>query len=260
MHKLKIITLALISVLVLILGILWLQPKPSIFEDVPSVEYANEPVPDFNQHKQVKEKKQAYFDYLKPAVDAQNQYIKTIRQYLQGIKAKHVSGESLSESQQEELDWLIKEYRVNNSQTKNEIFTELLRKIDIIPSELVLVQSANESAWGTSRFARNGYNFFGIWCFSKGCGFVPSRRTDGAAHEVAKYDDLSTAMYAYMRNLNSHPAYKELRLIRQRQRNNQKPITAYALAGGLIKYSERGEEYIDELRHMMEINEELINP
>lgn len=260
MHKLKIVLISLISVVMLIVGILWLQPAPSIVEDIPSVEYANEPVPDFNQYTQVKEKKQAFFDYLKPAVDTQNQYIKTIRQYVQGLQAKHISGESFSESQQEEFDWLVNEYRVGKSQTTDQMFTELLRKIDIIPSELVLVQTANESAWGTSRFATKGYNFFGIWCFTKGCGFVPSRRNDGAAHEVAKFDDLSSAMYAYMRNLNSHPAYKDLRLIRQQQRNNQKPITAYSLAGGLLKYSERGDEYVDELRHMMKINEELINP
>ena len=60
-----------------------------------------------------------------------------------------------------------------------------------------------------------------------------------------------------MRNLNSHPAYKDLRLIRQKHRENQRPITAYSLAGGLIKYSERGDEYVDELRHMMKTNKEL---
>jgi Bax protein len=257
MHKLKIVTLALISVIVLILGILWLQPQPSIVEDIPSVEYANEPVPDFNQYSQVKEKKKAFFDYLKPAVITQNEYIKIVRQYIQGLRAKHVSGEPLSDYQQEEFEWLVNEYRVDKNQDIDGKFTELLRKVDIIPVELVLVQTANESAWGTSRFAKKGYNFFGIWCFTKGCGFVPSRRNDGAAHEVAKFDDLSSAMYSYMRNLNSHPAYKDLRLIRQKHRENQRPITAYSLAGGLIKYSERGDEYVDELRHMMKTNKEL---
>ena len=43
------------------------------------------------------------------------------------------------------------------------------------------MQAANESAWGTSRFARIGLNFFGQWCYSKGCGMVPKRRNTGAA-------------------------------------------------------------------------------
>lgn len=259
MHKFKIVSLALISVIVLILGVLWLQPKHSILEDIPSVEYANEPVPDFNKYTQVKEKKQAFFDYLKPAVITQNEYIKKIRQYIQGLRAKHVSGDPFTDFQQEEFEWLVNEYRVEKDQDMEEKFAELLRKVDIIPIELVLVQTANESAWGTSRFATKGYNFFGIWCFTRGCGFVPSRRNDGAAHEVAKFDDLSSAMYAYMRNLNSHPAYRDLRLIRHKQRENQRPISAYSLAGGLIKYSERGDEYVDELRHMMKTNKELID-
>ncbi|MFT6269094.1 MAG: Bax protein [Alphaproteobacteria bacterium] len=260
MHKFKIISVAVGFVLLLIIGIIYLQPTPSIVEDIPTVEYAEDPVPDFTQFSQVTEKKQAFFDYLTPAVKAQNQYLKNIRQYVQGLRAKHIAGDELSQDQQEEFDWLIHEYRVEKTQPMDHKFTDLFRKIDIIPIELVLIQTANESGWGTSRFATKGYNFFGLWCFSKGCGFVPSRRNDGAAHEVAKFDDLSSAMYAYMRNLNSHPAYKDLRLIREKQRNNQKPITAYSMAEGLTKYSERGEEYVDELRDMMRINKDLINP
>lgn len=259
MHKLKILFLSLLSVILVVTGVWLLQPKPSIVEDIPKVENAGEPVPDFSQYKQVKDKKAAFFDYLRPAVQSQNDYILTLRQLVQGYRAKQISGEILSDTQQEELEWLIREYRVDTSQGQEGIFDELIRKIDIIPIELVLVQTANESAWGTSRFARKGYNFFGLWCFRTGCGFVPSRRNDGAKHEVARFDDLSSAMYAYMRNLNSHPAYRDLRLIRLKQRNNQKPITANALAEGLTKYSERGQEYVDELRHMIRINKDLIS-
>lgn len=260
MHKLKIISVAVGFVLFLMIGIIYLQPSPSIIENIPTVEYAQDPVPDFAQYTQVIQKKQAFFDYLTPAVQAQNQYIKNVRQYVQGLRAKQITGEELSQDQQAELDWLIHEYRVDKTQSIDDKYTELFSKIDIIPIELVLIQTANESGWGTSRFATKGYNFFGLWCFSEGCGFVPSRRNDGAVHEVAKFDDLSSAMYAYMRNLNSHPAYKDLRIIRQKQRNNQKPITAHSLAEGLTKYSERGEEYVNELRDMIRINAELINP
>ena len=259
MHKIKIISLTLISIIVIVIGIWMLQPEPSVVKNIPEVEYSEEPVPDFSQYTIVKEKKAAFFDYLKPAIEAQNEYIKSVRQLIQGLRAKQITGESLSSEQQEELDFLIKEYRVKPEQDLEAIYEELMRKVDIIPAELVLVQTANESAWGTSRFARNGYNFFGLWCFRKGCGFVPSRRNDGAEHEVAKFDDLSSAMYAYMRNLNRHPAYRDMRLIRQQYRNKQQPITAYALAEGLTKYSERGQEYVDELRQMIRINKELIN-
>ena len=259
MHKFKIIILTLISVFVVALSVWWLQPEPSITEAIPVSENAKEPVPDFSQYTKVIDKKSAFFDYLRPAVEAQNDYIVKLRQLVQGFRAKEISGEQLSEKQLEELSFLLKEYRIKKNVPREDMYARLIRKIDIIPLELVLVQTANESAWGTSRFARQGYNFFGLWCFRTGCGFVPSRRNSGASHEVAKFEDLSSAMYEYMRTLNSHPAYTDMRLIREKQRINQQAITANALAEGLTKYSERGQEYVDELRHMIRINKDLIS-
>jgi Bax protein len=265
MHKIKVVSVAIGVSIIVVAALMYTQPNANTeqtidVEDIPSVEYAKQAVPDFTKYSQVKEKKAAFFNYLKPAITVQNEYITSVRQFVIDLQAKQLSGEDFSVDQQTQLTWLIDEYRVGDSQIIEEIFSDLLRKIDIIPAELVLMQSANESAWGTSRFAKQGYNFFGLWCFKKGCGFVPKRRNKGAAHEVAKFPDLSTAMYAYMRNLNSHPAYKQLRLIRLEQRNEQKPISAYALADGLTKYSERGDEYVKELRDMMRINKELIAP
>ena len=117
-----------------------------------------------------------------------------------------------------------------------------------------MVQAANESGWGASRFAQQGYNFFGLWCFKKGCGFVPKQRNDNAVHEVAKFRDLSHAVMTYTRNLNRHYAYKDLRMIRQNLRQADKPVSAKALAAGLSSYSERGQAYIDELLSMLRVN------
>lgn len=258
MHKLKIILVAALSLVALVAAILYFQPKPSVVETIPVVENANDPVPDFTQFENVTDKKQAYFDYLRPAAEAQNAYFLKVRHYLQGLRAKVLAQEPLSEEQLSEIEWLVKEYRVDTDQDKLNILNTLLRRIDIIPVELVLVQSANESAWGTSRFAVQGYNFFGMWCFVKDCGFVPKRRNEDAAHEVAKYDDLSSAMYSYMRNLNRHPAYSQLRAIRAELRSSQQAVSAMKLAEGLSRYSERGEEYIEELQQMIRINKDLI--
>lgn len=258
MHKLKIISVAFLAVAVVVISIILLQPAPSIVQEIPQVETAEEPVPDFKQYEDVRNKKQAFFDYLKPAIEAQNEYFRDIRRFLLGIRAKHIADEEIPDFQMEELAWLIQEYRVDENKSLDEIFDELLRKIDIIPMDLVLVQSANESAWGTSRFATEGYNFFGLWCFVENCGFVPKRRDDGASHEVAKFDDLSSAVYVYMRNLNRHPAYRDLRLIRERLRENQQRISGAKLAEGLTKYSERGDEYVEELQSMIRVNKEFI--
>lgn len=258
MLKIKIISISFILILAVIFGLVYLQPAKNTVHNIPSVDYASDPVPDFNKYERVQDKKQAFFDYLKPVIASNNQYIAAVRSLIQEYQQMHQSGKAFTEAQQEELDWLLKEYRISSNDDLGPRFTELLQKVDLIPADLVLVQTANESAWGTSRFARKGYNFFGLWCFTKGCGFVPSQRNEGASHEVAKFDDLTEAMYSYMRNLNSHPAYEELRAIRLQLRQANKEVRGYELAGGLSKYSERGHEYIEELRQMLRVNEKYI--
>ena len=87
---------------------------------------------------------------------------------------------------------------------------------------------------------------------------VPGKRNAGATHEVAKFPSLSRATYTYMRNLNRHDAYTDLREIRERLRANQIPITGVALAEGLMNYSERGAAYVDELQTMIRFNQEFL--
>ena len=76
---------------------------------------------------------------------------------------------------------------------------------------------------------------------------------------MAKFKNLSHAVKTYIRNLNRHYAYKELRDIRADLRAQDKPITAKALVHGLQSYSERGQDYIDELLSMMRVNKEHMN-
>jgi Bax protein len=254
--KIVLITIGVLAVIV-INAIIFNEETQDIL-DVPETIKAKKPEPDFSVYTQVEEKKTAFFNYLRPEVEKQNAYLLTLRHYVQTLYRKALAEEPFSEDDITRLAWLEKEYRVKSSDPLNTKLLNLLQKIDVLPAELVLVQAANESAWGTSRFARDGYNFFGLWCFSKGCGFVPSRRNDDASHEVAKFDNLSRATYTYMRNLNRHDAYKDLREIRSRLRANQIAINGVALAEGLMKYSERGAAYVEELQNMIKYNEEFL--
>lgn len=258
MHKLKIISIAVVVLVLVLFGIYSLQPEQSVMQKIPQSESAKKPISDFSQYEITAGKKKAFFSYLKPAVETQNNHILAQREFIHGLRAKYISGEMITEKQMQELNWLADEYRVDLDETLEPAFDKLLTKVDIIPVELVLVQAANESAWGTSRFARKGYNFFGLWCFKEGCGFVPKRRNDGSLHEVAKFNNLSRAMYTYMRNLNRHDAYLEMRAIRQQLRAKMQPISAVALTEGLTKYSERGDDYFVELKEMIRVNKDLM--
>lgn len=244
-----------------------IPPNKVAETDVPTVTTATA-VPNFAQYESVIAKKKAFFRYLKPEIESQNNAILSTRSRLLSIRHAHLAAHAdlttqasaviSSEDKQFVLD-LCAEYRVecepaDTTDILAASFAELIVRVDIIPSELVLVQAANESAWGTSRFARQGYNFFGLWCFRKGCGFVPRRRDHNSHHEVAKFSSLAHGVARYLNNLNRHPAYAELRQIRATLRRTQQPLTAELLVDGLLSYSERGQAYIDELQAMIRVN------
>lgn len=231
-------------------------PVSVIAHDPKSVEDGIDdiPVPDFSSYKEVVKKKKAFFSYLLPEIRKQNNLVRAERMQVLAMHERTPQADDLPAAEQDILDKLRFKYKVDEKLNNKDAVAELLKRVDIIPAELILVQAANESGWGTSRFAQKGYNFFGLWCFKKDCGFVPRQRDKGTVHEVAKFRNLSHAVMTYLRNLNRHYAYAQLREIRYQQRQTNTPVTAKALVQGLKSYSERGTDYIDELLSMMRVN------
>lgn len=213
------------------------------------------PPPNFSEITDIKTRKQAFFDYLTPIIEQKNQTILKNRAILEGMSADWMANQSLSHSQQLHLTRWLKRYKIKDEISTEEQLQELNVRMNIIPPALVLAQAANESAWGTSRFATDGNNYFGQWCFKKGCGIVPSGRSASAKHEVRRFKSPAGSVDAYFRNLNTHRAYKHLRKLRADLHQNNQPITGIALAEGLIRYSERGEEYVKELQTMIRSNQ-----
>jgi Bax protein len=227
--------------------------------EVPPLPASSTKVPDFAQISDVLEKKQQFFAYLLPEIRRQNTIVLREREIVMALREKIKSGERLSVEHKKVLEKLALKYQLQEEESIPALINELVVRVDVIPPALILVQAANESAWGTSRFAQQGYNFFGLWCFKRGCGFVPTERGDDEVHEVAKFRNLSHAVMTYIRNLNRHYAYQDLRDIRQELRQKNRPLTAEALAQGLQSYSIRGQEYIDEILSMIRVNRKHMN-
>lgn len=148
---------------------------------------------------------------------------------------------------------ISKRYLVKKNEN-NFNYKELLEKVDVVPASLIFAQSANESAWGTSRFARGANNYFGQWCYSKGCGLVPSKREKNKIHEVKKFDSPYCSVVSYVHNLNTSINYKKLRFLRMNLRQAHKKIAGLVLVNGLDRYSERGQKYIKDIRSMIITN------
>lgn len=204
-------------------------------------------LPDFKSFTDTKEKKQAFFNHFYILVERANLEVLSIRQELQALLDKEVQ-----EKDRSKLATLCETYRADCGGDDNTNIKELLTRIHLVPPSLALAQAANESAWGTSRFALQANNYFGQWCFTKGCGVVPKSRSAGLTHEVRKFDSAMDAVRGYVFNINSSSAYQELR--DYRSKSNDLVPSSLKLVKGLSKYSERGQDYIEEISHMIKFN------
>ena len=137
--------------------------------------------------------------------------------------------------------WLkrrFKEYKI-----KDQDLSELKMRMDIIPVSIALAQAANESGWGTSRFALEGNALFGQWTWSKK-GISPSNQDKDKSHKVLQFQVLKASVKAYKNNLNTHNAYKEFRETRAQMREDDNKIDGLVLIPHLKKYAADGELYV----------------
>lgn len=224
-------------------------------QGVPSFELTSIP-PDMAQITRAPTKKRLFFLSLLPMALMINEEIQSQRSTLSRILEKLEAGDSISAQEVTSLRALAAEYKITDDPLDDPLAMEkLLRRIDIIPPSLLLAQAANESAYGTSRFARDANNLFGEWTFTPGTGLVPEERPEGERYEVRLFPDLMASLRSYVKNLNTHWAYRDLRLKRQQLRQAGQPLTGLALAAGLELYSERRNEYVDEIRTIIRYNQ-----
>jgi Bax protein len=127
-------------------------------------------------------------------------------------------------------------------------------RADIVPVSLSLAQAASESGWGTSRFAAEGNSLFGQWSWGKGLKPTEQRAEDLGDHRVAAFGSTGQAAYAYARNLNTQEAYRDFRLKRADLRRRNLRVSGEVLVETLIRYSERGQAYVEDLKTIIRQN------
>ncbi|MBL4647605.1 MAG: glucosaminidase domain-containing protein [Gammaproteobacteria bacterium] len=187
-----------------------------------------------------------FIQFILQQANISNQKILQQRQQFQQLITQK---DSLSPAQQRWLVQLARYFHVKNFsvQTAND-WKILLKRVDIIPNSLTIAQAINESAWGRSRFAQQGNNFFGQWCYQPGCGIVPNQRAANKHYEVARYDNALDSVRSYMLNLNSFHVYQVLRNKRYQLRQNHQAISGLVLASTLRYYSTRRGDYVRSIR------------
>lgn len=208
---------------------------------------------DLQEVKQVDRKKQVFLQMVLPLVLMVNERLVEQRERLQELAIKLDAGKGLAPSQRVWLEEMYETYRLDAEEAGIE---DLLRRVDVVPPSLALAQAAIESGWGTSRFAREGNALFGQWVWGDDAdGIVPEDRESGKTHKIRAFETPLEAVAAYIKNLNTHRAYRKLRDMRRDLRDQGAGINGLTLAGGLEAYSEKGMKYVKLVRNIIAANE-----
>ena len=190
------------------------------------------------------EKRDLFIKILLPLILKENNKITEDRERLFKILNKNFNTPG-------ERVWLkrrFKEYKIEDKD-----LSKLKMRMDIIPVSIALAQAANESGWGTSRFALEGNALFGQWTWSKK-GITPKNKDKNKSHKVLQFQVLKASVRAYKNNLNTHNAYKEFREARAKIRENSDVINGLELTKYLKAYASIGEKYVAILDDIIERN------
>lgn len=204
---------------------------------------------DFTKVEDIGCRKRIFVQIVLSLVRAENAEISRERERLIGLSAVGDSGASLTWSQRRFLDHLAERYQ---GRARNP--AALLDRVDEVPASLAVAQAAVESAWGSSRFFHEGNALYGQQTYNVDDGIMPAERPEGARYLVRHFKTLRASVRAYIENLNTHPAYRDFRVLRAQMRRAGMPLEGQRLVGTLLSYSERGEDYIASLRTIMRVN------
>ena len=199
--------------------------NPSVFKLInkeTELKIVNQNINDINLDF-LSQSKKDFVKTLLPLISYQNQNILLDRSKLEELRVSLVNHNTLNNADLKFLNKISQKYRIKTTDKhKYDLVNELLNRVDIIPNSIVLAQAANESGWGSSRFAREFNALFGEYTYNYSDGVVPLLREKGEKHLVKTFTSVDKSVQSYFNNLNSHYAYEDFREVREmmREKNN----------------------------------------
>ena len=199
---------------------------------------------DMNTLGNTKVKRDLFIKIMLPLILDENEKIKSDRKKLFKILNKDFNSPG-------ERVWLkrrFKQYKIDDQD-----LAKLKMRMDIIPVSIAIAQAANESGWGTSRFALEGNALFGQWTYSKN-GISPKNKDPNQSHKVLQFQILKASVRAYKNNLNTHNAYQDFREARAQLRQGDTHINGLQLTEYLKNYASIGKKYVEILESIIKKN------
>ena len=186
----------------------------------------------------IENKKKTFIDMLIPSI--------LVAKHRMGVERKKVAKLlSIKNLSSKDALWLTKKRYIFKASS----ISELHDKMEVHPTSIVIAQAIIESGWGTSRFFEKANNVFGIWSFNEHEKRIAASQKRGK-HTVylKKYSNVEQSISDYFLMLSTKDAYKEFR---EKRLESQDP---FVLIRQLGRYSELGEEYIENLKNTIEKN------
>jgi uncharacterized FlgJ-related protein len=125
-----------------------------------------------------------------------------------------------------------------------------------VPYSMLSAQAVLESGWGTSRFAKEGNNLFGIRTWNKDKGLLPIGMSPDTPWRVRSFDTKCGSVKEYMSLLNYHEAYVDFRELRTKMLKNGEPLNGKKLIKTLKAFSTT-KDYSARVINMMNKIEEV---
>lgn len=213
------------------------------FESIPPVFVSRLPE-DLKSVNDLDLRKSVFVSIVLPHVLQENERITRDRERLLRIRRDIRAKRDLRPRDRRWLDQLAERYK-----TKPMDIVGLIKRVDIVPPRLAVAQAAQESGWGTSRFARQGNALFGQHA-PVGERAIEAKKAAGVA--LRAFENIYGSVRGYIHNLNTHRAYRAFRDMRASRRESGGIIDGHALADALTRYSEEGTLYVDRLRSIMQ--------
>ena len=207
----------------------------------------------FNSKNNLSHKKIKFVGRLLPLILHENHKILIERKKLLYIKESLSVEKTLTNNDTVYLKKISKRYNIlTRNKHKIDLIDELLLSVNIIPNSIVLAQAANESGWGTSRFAKEYNALFGQYTYDENKGVIPFQREDGKKHLIKNFTSIDKSVESYFKNINSHYAYNDFRKIRSQMNDLYNDFNIKILTETLDAYAE-DESYVNRCKSFKSI-------
>ena len=201
--------------------------KPILYSDITFIENLTIP-----------EAKSTFINIMLPAILIAKEELR----FEQSQVKKLIDKKELSSADSALLAPLFQHFRTDD-------INELHRRMSVHPNSIILAQAAVESGWGKSRFFKEANNVFGVWSMSSRDDRIAAKFTrNGKKIFLKKYPDISASIMDYFYTIGKVGAYQKFRKERLKTQQVQ-DLLPY-----LISYSERGQDYVEQLAQMIRVN------